>query len=581
MKKITSLIVIVTMLISCYSAFAATIDMIDTDLSTGDVNITISEAGEKSLIIVTNPGFTDEETENKKGAIQNTKILTSNENGEISYGFRLYNPANGEYKVYIDGQYKDSFTYDLSQIDNVVDNIIAYAESNDKEGLEVYLATEGVLKALALENYEPLTSTDIALDTEKLAVKLINKITEETFDGTTLENGAKMQNIIKTLCALELFNQQKPDEFIYNADGSLVYDSVLKMSGVDTKYSVTIYDYYIKGFNEGTTTYKLTTNGQSLVKNSLKGKNFESAEKLYEAFMKAVVCAGVNNSTISGSTGTATFGHIKGLLTNANKAQTGVSGNITSFIASKLAGTQTQIKDIEELNSLISQYAALEGQTPSGGGGGGGGGASAPGLSAGGSMTVTPVDNVDALKQNDTTQSENYKYSFSDIAEVEWAIKAIEDLTAKGILNGVGDRKFNPNGTVTREQFVKMLCVALNLTEETEITFTDIEADDWALPYIKKAVKAGLIAGTDENTFGYGANISRQDIAVILHRTIKDTKGTASFKDNADIADYAVGAVGALSGLKILNGFEDGSFKPNDSCTRAQAAVIIYNYLSR
>ena len=43
----------------------------------------------------------------------------------------------------------------------------------------------------------------------------------------------------------------------------------------------------------------------------------------------------------------------------------------------------------------------------------------------------------------------------------------------------------------------------------------------------------------------------------------------------------AVAAVGALSGLKILNGFEDGSFKPNASCTRAQAAVIIYNYLNR
>ena len=90
-----------------------------------------------------------------------------------------------------------------------------------------------------------------------------------------------------------------------------------------------------------------------------------------------------------------------------------------------------------------------------------------------------------------------------------------------------------------------------------------------------------LNTNTYVNTFGYGAGISRQDIAVILHRTIKDTTGTAQFADNGEIADYAKDAVGALSGLKILNGFEDGSFKPNASCTRAQAAVIIYNYLNR
>ena len=359
-----------------------------------------------------------------------------------------------------------------------------------------------------------------------------------------------------------------------------MYDSALELSKIDEKKSVSLYEYYINGYSEGVNTYVLKDSGKAAVKSTLKGKNFASKEDLYKAFMEAVICVGTNNSILKGSTGSITYGHIKGLLTTANKTATGVTGTVTNFVANKLAGTAS-IKDIAELNSLISQYATLEGQTPSGGGGGGGGGASAPGLSAGGTMNVPLVDNVDALKQNDAAQNENYKYRFSDIAEVEWAIKAIEDLTNKGILNGVGDRKFNPNGTVTREQFVKMLCVALNLTEEAEITFTDIVADDWSAPYIRKAVKAGLISGVDENTFGYGVGISRQDIAVILHRTIKDTKGTANFADNANIADYAVDAVGALSGLKILNGFEDGSFRPQDSCTRAQAAVIIYNYLNR
>lgn len=295
--------------------------------------------------------------------------------------------------------------------------------------------------------------------------------------------------------------------------------------------------------------------------------------------MEAVILNGVNKSTLKGSSAAITYAHIKGLLTSANKSATGVTGNVTNFVANKLAGTAA-IADVAELNELIKKYAALESQS-GGSTGGGGGGASAPGLSAGGTMVVTPVGSVDITKQNDKNANENLKYAFSDIAEVEWAATAIEALTAKGIINGVGDGKFDPQATVTREQFVKMLCVALNLTEEAEISFTDIAADDWSLPYIKKAVKAGLISGMDENTFGYGVGISRQDIAVILHRTVKETTGDAQFADKAEIADYAVAAVGALSGLKILNGFEDGSFKPNASCTRAQAAVIIYNYLNR
>ena len=59
-------------------------------------------------------------------------------------------------------------------------------------------------------------------------------------------------------------------------------------------------------------------------------------------------------------------------------------------------------------------------------------------------------------------------------------------------------------------------------------------------------------------------------------------RGSKEFTDNTDISDYAAEAVGFLSGLGILNGFEDNSFRPRESLNRAQAAVItdaLYNLL--
>ena len=577
MKKIISIIIALTMVLSTVCAFAAggiSINMLDVNLLDSVINVKLAQAeeGQSILLLVTNPGY-DDTASDIKYAVQNYQNLTADAAGEAEYSFKLYAPQDGEYKIYANGSYLASFKYDVAAMKSAVDTIVEYAKDNKKTELETYIKDVNVLKNLALDTFEPIVNAQVGIDMGKVAEKLIVEVNKNTFDGSDKENSAKMQNIIKTVVALELLNQSKADQYIYNNDGSLIHDSALKLSTIDESKSVTLYEYYLNGYNDGTNEYVLKDSGKAAVKSALKGKNFASTEDLYKAFMEAVVLNGVNKSTLKGSADSITYGHIKGLLTNENKTATGVTGNVTNFIANKLAGT-AEINSIEHLNSLISQYAQLESQQggSTGGGGGGGGGAFVPGLSAGGTMTVTPVDNVDATKQNDKNANENYKYSFSDIAEVEWATEAIEALTAKGIINGVGDRKFDPQGTVTREQFVKMLCVALGLTEEAEITFADVAGDDWSAPYIKKAVKAGLISGVDENTFGYGVGISRQDIAVILHRTIKDTTGTAQF---------AKDAVGALSGLKILNGFEDGSFKPNASCTRAQAAVIIYNYLNR
>ena len=83
--------------------------------------------------------------------------------------------------------------------------------------------------------------------------------------------------------------------------------------------------------------------------------------------------------------------------------------------------------------------------------------------------------------------------------------------------------------------------------------------------------------------FGIGQEVKREDATVIMFRAVNSFKnintdniGDTNFSDSSDISDYAKESVNALSGLSLINGFEDGSFRPQISLSRAEAAKILY-----
>ena len=174
------------------------------------------------------------------------------------------------------------------------------------------------------------------------------------------------------------------------------------------------------------------------------------------------------------------------------------------------------------------------------------------------------------------------KTTFTDIAGVAWAIEAIEALADKGVIAGTNYGIFEPNGLVTREQFAKMLVLATNKFNSSAINqFTDIPAGDWSVPYVASAKAAGFVNGIGEGKFGYGASITREDMAVMIYNVMKsfgtkfDTVN-AEFADYDQISDYAKEAVGALTAKGIINGVGDNMFAPKATATRAQAALLVY-----
>ena len=168
---------------------------------------------------------------------------------------------------------------------------------------------------------------------------------------------------------------------------------------------------------------------------------------------------------------------------------------------------------------------------------------------------------------------------FRDLGNHAWAKDAIEKLYYAGIVNGMEKDIFQPAGQVTREQFAKMVTQLFGLsTKATKTNFKDVDENAWYAPYITAALQAGYIQGQSEEYFGIGEPIMRQDMATILYRALgnQNSKAVLSFTDQDSIAAYATDAIAELVGLGIVNGYEDGSFQPRGTATRAEAAKMIY-----
>ncbi len=231
------------------------------------------------------------------------------------------------------------------------------------------------------------------------------------------------------------------------------------------------------------------------------------------------------------------------------------------------------------VNSYMNSLSSSGSGGSSSGGGGGGGGSSRPSggtntvISGGG--TTTPVSPVIPEGQEEPS-------SFSDLENVAWAQEAINALAADGIINGMGDGRFEPERSITREEFVAMLVKAFDIpASDTDAGFTDAAADAWYASALAAAKQAGLVNGYEDGSFGVGQEITREDVTVFLYRAqnLDSTKTEESelFADDADISAYAADAVYALRDQGVISGRGNNEFAPKASCTRAEAAKMIYS----
>ena len=254
----------------------------------------------------------------------------------------------------------------------------------------------------------------------------------------------------------------------------------------------------------------------------------------------------------------------------------------TGIVKRGIKDTMVKLTAVFEVGgSKETQYynvvvIGTESGSSSGGGGGGGSSGSGSGSASGGRTVEVPLP-VNAPEKSS-------EFEFEDVSSDFWAAQSIYDMVRRDIISK--DTRFRPEDSITREEFVKLVVEAFGLYSSTaETDFDDVGRDAWYYGYVASAVRSGIVQGLDGSLFGSGKNITRQDIAVIIERILRNHGAELAdsgimFSDSVDIADYAVNAVAALAKEGIITGMDNNTFAPADNATRAQAAVMIYRAYS-
>ena len=181
---------------------------------------------------------------------------------------------------------------------------------------------------------------------------------------------------------------------------------------------------------------------------------------------------------------------------------------------------------------------------------------------------------------------------FEDV-ETHWAREAILNMGARLIVNGTGDRKFDPDRGITRAEFAAILARALGLKPaEGKGNFTDVEASAWYGSPVYTANAWQLIRGFDDGTFRPHDRITREQAMVMIARAMKITglPGVgeqtaeailASFADAGDVSGRAAEGVADAVAAGIVTGRSDGTLAPQANITRAETAVIVRRLLQK
>nr|WP_306568119.1 S-layer homology domain-containing protein [Paenibacillus elgii] len=159
-----------------------------------------------------------------------------------------------------------------------------------------------------------------------------------------------------------------------------------------------------------------------------------------------------------------------------------------------------------------------------------------------------------------------------------WAEKEIRNWTDLELVNGYEDGSFKPDASITRAEFVVLVNRAFGLTQKAASGFSDVKPSDWYSDEVSAAKAAGYINGYEDGSFKPNQPVSRQEVAVMLQGLLKlsasDQSGLA-FQDTADIPGWSREAVRTVAALGYMGGYPDRTYQPARSITRAEAVMTL------
>lgn len=177
---------------------------------------------------------------------------------------------------------------------------------------------------------------------------------------------------------------------------------------------------------------------------------------------------------------------------------------------------------------------------------------------------------------------------FTDVSRSDWYYQFVDYVTSKGYFNGVADKTFAPADNMTRAMFVTVLFRFHGAKgDRSQSAFTDVAPGEWYTDAINWAAANRIVDGVGNGKFAPNDPITRAQMCTMIERyldlyrkawkvTLPETGSVSVMVDESAIPAYALAAVKQCQRHGLVNGFEDGTFRPNDLSTRAQVAAVIY-----
>ena len=151
-------------------------------------------------------------------------------------------------------------------------------------------------------------------------------------------------------------------------------------------------------------------------------------------------------------------------------------------------------------------------------------------------------------------------------------------------LSGYANGTFEPDRNMTRAEvttmFARLLAEKMAADQTYSNTFSDVAKSHWAANYIGYMQQFGIITGYADGSFRPDASVTRAEFAAIASRFERLTEGTKSFSD-VPSSHWAAKYINFAATRGWVNGYADGTFRPNNSITRAEVAAVTCRLLER
>ncbi len=178
---------------------------------------------------------------------------------------------------------------------------------------------------------------------------------------------------------------------------------------------------------------------------------------------------------------------------------------------------------------------------------------------------------------------------FYDVHPAHWFYDDALTSYEEGLINGISEHIFAPDNNITRGMLVTILHRAEGEPPAPKLNFTDVESGKYYTEAIAWALANGIVTGITDELFAPDDNITREQMAAILHRyarykgcdvSVGESTNILSYEDFESISEYAIAPMQYAVGAGLIKGRTESTLNPKDNATRAETVTILQRFFN-